>query len=148
MENTLRLTIFESRCHFANKCATNYFISFQTKYVIQSHLTEFDAPFAIHFFLGIVPRILLLHSNSNKGYNELSYMGVFFKSWKYNLVVSELHWPVTKNLSSDMFFCHLSTFDQYEFKFGDRKFFSRGTFVCIHTGQGQSYCRPFLLVLL
>ena len=73
-----------------------------------------------------------------------------FQSRKYNRVVEEFHWPVTKKSSSDMLlkkslvyysiFCHLSSFYQHEFEFGDQKIFPMGTFVCIHTG--GILCRP------
>ena len=38
-----------------------------------------------------------------------------------------------KSLVYYSIFCHLSTFYQHEFEFGDRKIFPMGTFVCIHT---------------
>ena len=45
---------------------------------------------------------------------------------------------VEKRLVLSVIFGHLSTFYQLEFKFGDRKFFARGTFPRIHT-EGEFY---------
>ena len=45
-----------------------------------------------------------------------------------------------KSLVYYSIFCHLSSFYQHEFEFGDQKIFPMGTFVCIHTG--GILCRP------